>query len=264
MSFPNSNDRTQYPMWDTLKTSAPGDVYIEGTGITAPLSVVAAHDVVVTGKLTTSGTTTVNSTTGETEYNTGGAVALVADNNARIYHPVSCTVTPDSTTSAGWCPNDITGLYSGLESGGTLMSTHPAMQYCNLTAATTGGATANNTGNTGSSRCSGTLTATGTGPANEIDGVVFALGGSLLSDNYNRAVAMSSVTVDGGVYQLHRGATGEQWETQSSDGTRAGSGYTLQDNYVDMLRASLPFVPSFTSGTSGRVWNVVSITDGGS
>ena len=266
MSFPNANDRTQYPTWDAAKTDAPGDAYIEGSGISGQLSVIAENDIVVTGKLTAAQTTITNGSTGELTWAEGGAAALVADQNVRVYRPISCadaTVSPDmADTTAGWCPNDITGLYSGLESNGTLQSTHPALQYCNLTASTTGGVGADNTGNPNAG-CS-SLSATGSGPVSEIDAVVFALNGSLLTDNYNRGVPMSSLTIKGGIYQLHRGATGEQWETQSADSSRASSGYLLQDDYVDVLPADLPYVPEFSGGTGGRDWNIVSISDGAS
>jgi hypothetical protein len=131
------------------------------------------------------------------------------------------------------------------------------MQYCNMTGATSSATTANNTGN---SNCSSALAATGSGPVDEIDAAVFALTGSLLTDNYNRGVADGNVTVVGGIYQLHRGATGQQWETQSTDANRASSGYVLQDTYLNLLNAQLPYVPALQSGSAGRGWNVISVS----
>ena len=121
-----------------------------------------------------------------------------------------------------------------------------------MTAATTGGATAANTGN---ANCSA-LTATGSGPVSEIDGAVFALNGSFLSDNYNRGVSLGSALVQGGIYQQHRGVLGEQWESLATDTARAASGYLLQDNYLDMQTAGLPYVPPLT--TTGDAWSIVS------
>ena len=188
-SFPVSGDVTQYKTWDAAGTDAPGDAYIEGTGITGRLSVIAQNDVIVTGRLTTSSTTGTNASTGEPAWTGGGGLDVIGQNNVRIYHPVSCAVAADASTSAGFCPNDITGLYSGgLETNGVLAATHPAMQYCNLTAATTGGTSAANTGN---ANC-GALTATGSGPVSEIDGAVFALTGSFTADNYNRGVSLGA------------------------------------------------------------------------
>ena len=43
------------------------------------------------------------------------AVDIVAGDNVRNYHPVKCvdqTAADITATDAGWCPNDITGLYT--------------------------------------------------------------------------------------------------------------------------------------------------------
>jgi hypothetical protein len=256
-AFPNAKDVTPYGTANSAKTAAPGDLYVEGTGTTKPLSLVAEHDIVVTGPLTTS-TGKGTSRYGNSGWTSGGAVALVADHNVRIYHPVSC-VTASSGTSAGWCPNDITGLYTSSQSSlvtnadGTLKATHPAMQYCDMTTGTTA-----NSGNPNS--CGGTV-ATGSGVVSEIDAAVFALNGSLLSDNYNRGVGLGDVKVVGGIYQQHRGATGQQWEVQP-DGGRTTSGYTLQDSYLDLEDAGLPYVPSLVNGSNSRGWNIVSLSAG--
>ena len=253
VGYPNSLDITQYPTANVAGTRAPGDLYVEGTGLTKSLSLIAENDAVVTGPLTTS-YTTGTSTYGNAAWASGGSIALVADNNVRIYHPVSCATAADANTTAGFCPNDITGMYTGgLETNGTLSSTHPAMQYCNMTT----GASAN----TGNSNCSG-VTATGSGAVTQIDAAVFALNGSLETDNYNRGIAMGNATVVGGIYQKHRGGTGQQWETQSSDTSRASSGYTLQDTFLDLETSGIPYVPALVNGSNSRGWNVVSISAG--
>lgn len=256
VAFPNGQDATQYATWDAAKANAPGDLYVEGTGITSKLSLVADNDIVVTGPLTTTYTSAPSAVTGENSWASGGAVALVANNNTRIYHPVSCPGGASATTTAGYCPNDISGLYSTvLTSGSTFTATHPAMQYCNLTTGFSA--------NTGNARCSTTPpTATGSGAVTSINAVVFALNGSLMTDNYNRGLPMGPSTVLGGIYQLHRGATGQQWETQTSASTRAYSGYQLQDTYLAMDGAGLPYVPALKSGRSDRSWNIVSVSAG--
>lgn len=256
-AFPATGDVTQYPTWNasspTTSTAAPGDVYLEGTGVSGKLSVVAQNDIVVTGPLTTAGTPGSNSR-GEPAWKSGnGAIALVSDNNVRVYHPVSCAVTSVVNPTLGYCPNDITGLYqqanppSTVISSGSFGSAHPAMQYCNMT-----------TGSN-SSNCSG-VTGTGSGPVTAINAAVFALGGSLMTDNYNRGMAMGNVTVTGGLYQLHRGATGQQWEIQANGTSRASSGYALQDVYLDLEPAGLPYVPSPLDGSSTAAWSVVSVS----
>jgi hypothetical protein len=255
-AFPDSNDITQYPIWNAAKTTAPGDVYIEGTGETGRLSVIAENDIVVTGNLTTT-TTLGTSASGEPAWASGGAIDLIADNNVRVYHPMSCADTTVTATTAGWCPNDITGLYSGgLETAGALSAAHPAMQYCNLTAASTGGATGNNAGN---SNCA-SVTATGTGPVSEIDAATFALGGAVQTDNYNRGVGLGSLTVVGGFYQQHRGGIGVQWELQTTDSSRASSGYVVQDTYRDLTAAGLAYVPAIGTSLTARAWNIVSVS----
>lgn len=254
VSFPDGQDVTQYATWDSTKTNAPGDLYVEGTGISKKLSLVADHDIVITGPLTTTTTTGTNAL-GENSWTGGGAVSLAAANNVRIYHPVSCAAS-SATTTAGYCANDITGLYTGAltNSDGSFQATHPAMQYCNLTTGSQA--------NTGNSRCSSSLTGTGTGAVSELDGAVFALNGSLMTDNYNRGLPMGTATVVGGIYQLHRGATGQQWEMPTDASARAYSGYRLQDTYLALESAGLPYVPALKSGKADRSWNIVSVSAG--
>lgn len=252
-SFPVSKDVTQYSTWNG-SGNAPGDVYIEGN-TSGKLSLVAENDIVVTGPLTTNGTTGTN-VRGETDWASGGAVDLVADNNVRIYHPVSCAETPDANTSAGFCPNDITGLYDEsnpptavITSGGSFGDAHPALQYCNMTTGYNG--------NTGNPNCSA-VTATGSGAVSQIDAAVIALNGSLMTDNFNRGEPLGDTTVTGGIYQLHRGATGQQWEVKADDTSRVASGYLLQDSYLDLEPASLPYVPDLQYSSGNQGWSVIS------
>jgi len=259
--FPNMNDITQYKTADA-SGNGPGDAYIEGT-TSGVQSVVADDDVVVTGPLKTTGTPTTNQF-GEPSWATGnGAFSLVAGNNVRAYHPVSCadeTAADINATSPGVCPNDITGLYlgNGLESAGALQSTHPAYQYCNMLTSTAANALNSNcSGNTGAAY------QTGTGPVSQIDAAIFALNGSLMADNFNRAQSVGSLTVNGGIYQNHHGALGEEWEAPTTDTIAPpSSGYLLQDNYRDYSAANLPYVPASTTSSNGRAWNIVSESSG--
>jgi hypothetical protein len=228
--FPDTHDVTQYNIGTTgaAGSNGPGDLYVEGSN-QGKLSLIAENDAVITNDIKNTSTDT-----------TADAVDIVAGRNVRNYHPVSCTdqTTADITnTTSGFCPNDITGLYRGtaLETNGVLTSNHPAMQYSNMT----------------------------TPVARRIDAAVFALSGSFLTDNYNRGVALGQLTVNGGLYQSHRGANGVQWEYQTSDTKRATSGYSLQYHYVDLQHSGLPYAPPVTGGSNTRIWSVVSISNGG-
>jgi hypothetical protein len=224
--FPNTNDVTQYNRGTGGATGAdgPGDLYIEGTN-KGQLSLIAQNDIVVTGDVRDTSTDP-----------TQDALDIVAGQNVRNYHPVKCvdqTSADVNSTDAGFCPNDITGLYRGvLETNGVLSSSHPAMQYVNINP---------------------------TGPR-RIDAAIFALSGSFLTDNYNRGNAIGGLTVNGGLYQANRGANGVQWEYLQSDTSRATSGFSLQYHYVDLQHSGLPYAPPATGGSNSRVWNVVSVS----
>ena len=227
--FPDTDDVTQYNAGTAGSTGSngPGDLYVEGNN-QGKLSLIAQNDVIVTNDLKDTSTDP-----------TADAVDLVAGQNVRNYHPVSCvdqTAADINGTTTGFCPNDITGLYqgAGLETNGVLSSSHPAMQYTNMT----------------------------TPIARRVDAAIFALSGSFLTDNYNRGVPLGTLTVNGGLYQSHRGANGTQWEYQTSDTKRATSGYSLQYHYVDLQHYGLPYAPPATGGSNSRVWNVVSISSG--
>ncbi|GAB2482229.1 hypothetical protein [Jatrophihabitans fulvus] len=230
--FPDEQDVTQYnsgvgdtgstPVGST-GTRQPGDLYVEGAN-RGKVSLVADNDVVVTGNI-------VNPTgyTGATD-----AVSIAAGDDVRNYHPVRCldqAATDIDNTSAGWCPNDITGLNSSnnsMISNGAYTSAHPAEQYVNMLP-------------------NGDRT---------IEAAVFALSGSFGTDNYNRGDAIGKLIVNGGIYQSHRGGNGVV------SGTSNLSGTTLTYTYVDLQRAELPYVPPSTSGNDVRPWNVVSLSAG--
>ena len=236
----------------TTYSSSSGDAYVSGSLTSGKLSVVAQHDIVVTGNLTVTDTTTTNAF-GENGWASGAAIDLVAQNNVRVYHPVSCASGSATSASGYYCRNDITGLYTTSEASavvkddGTLRSAHPARQYCNGQGDTTCGSSAD-------SSCD-----SGDNADRSIDAAVFALNGSLLTDNYNRGCAMGDLTVTGGVYEDHRGATGQQWEIAnlSSGSNRSYSGYKLQIDYVSYAEAGLPYVPALRTGSPNRPWIVI-------
>ncbi|MHA3703647.1 hypothetical protein ACXR2U_15835 [Jatrophihabitans sp. YIM 134969] len=220
--FPSVSDVTQYA--GSTGSSVAGDLYVEGTN-KGKLSLLADNDVVVTNNLVNTSDTITND-----------AVNIVAGQYVRNFHPVSCVSTNSTSlaaTDAGFCPNDVTGLGTpGGGSNGNFGSNHPASQYTNLQA--TGSRT--------------------------IQAAVFALNGSLTSDNYNRGAWMGNLLIKGGVYQGHRGVNGTQ--LANNDGTVARSGYLLSYNYVDLRQSNLPYEPT-TRVKSGRVWSVVSVSGNG-
>jgi hypothetical protein len=239
MGFPNSSDITQYPTWDTSKADAPGDAYIEGT-VTGKLSVVSENDIVDTGNL--------NYTTPGTD-----ATDLVAAGNVRIYHPVKCADSASTTTTAGYCPNDTTGLSpkNTLQFTSSNFSSHPSRQYVNLRSDL-----ANLT----------------------VSAAIYALGGEFIVDNYDRgdgynptsgggrtlaADGLNTLTVTGGVYQVHHGAAGVSWEIASTSTARPTSGYTETINWDSTLKnRSLPYAPSPSGTNSTSNWQILGISSG--
>lgn len=243
-SFPLTKDVTRYQTYQ----DGPGDAYIDGD-VSGKLSVVAEHDVVVTGNLT---------------YDTPGtdAADLVAANSVRLYHPVVCTDSAASATTAGYCPNDTTGLSpkNTLQFTAANFDKHPSRQYTNVKRAASADGTVQ----------SGTDLSTFT-----VDAGVFALGGAFLTDNYDRGAGydpngtlhtggLSRMTLVGGVYELHHGPMGVQWEIQSGTTTRPTSGYPFNITWDSTLSTrGLPFVPSPSGTNSTGAWTVVSTSAGG-
>jgi Tfp pilus assembly protein PilX len=243
-AFPLSKDVTRYQTYQ----DGPGDAYVEGD-ITGKLSLVAEHDVVVTGNLT---------------YDTPGtdAVDLVAANSVRLYHPVRCADAAATVTTAGYCPNDTTGLSpkGKLEFTSANFASHPSRQYTNLRRTTLADGTAQD----GTDLASLTVSA-----------AVFALGGAFLTDNYDRGAGynadgtlatggLKSMTLVGGVYQLHHGPMGTSWEIQSSATTRPTSGYAFNVTWDKTLSTrGLPYVPSPSGTNSTGSWTIVSTSAGG-
>lgn len=238
-AFPNSSDITKYATWDASKADAPGDAYVEGT-VTGKLSVVAENDIVDTGNLS---------------YTTPGtdATDLVAANNVRAYHPVSCVDTTLGVTTSGYCPNDTTGLSpkGSLQFTSTNFSAHPSRQYANLRSDL-----ANLT----------------------VSAAIYSLAGSFVVDNYDRgdgynptstggsvlaADGLNALTVTGGVYEVHHGAAGVSWEIANTATGRPTSGYVETINWDSTLKnRSLPYAPSPSGTNSTSTWQIIGISAG--
>ncbi|HEY2297741.1 MAG TPA: hypothetical protein VGH43_08440, partial [Jatrophihabitans sp.] len=231
-----NNDITQYQ-------SNWGDVYVQGQ-LTGEMTVVAEHDIVATNDITYTNTNVSNTSDG---------LALVADHNARIYRPMTCT--DDGTagaTTGGYCPNDLTGVYNTPLSW-PLPNNFPALKY----------KADNAPSMTGSS--------TGSGQGN-LYATVFTLRGSFMIDNFYRGNIGAGATVTGGLYQYHRGPTSLPYQGRPYQGsTTKMPGVTLTYTYDNMrqlqqLKGGLrvPWVPNPQNrpSTSSRTWNTVAISTG--
>jgi hypothetical protein len=221
-TFPKAGDVTLYAKY-------AGDAYVEGT-LTGKLSVVAAHDIVTTGNIKDSSASGTTSTT--------DGLAMVANNDIRVYHPVRCT-TVEAITSAGYCANDITGTYTG---GIVNYAKHPSQQYISMSR-------------------DGDVTGSAdvlTTPTFGVTAAMFALSGSVTVDNFDRGAALGALTFTGGVYQRHHGPTGAQWELPAGSAVRDRSGYLVAYAYADIGLRSLPYLPSTSTAVVGRIWNLIS------
>ena len=221
--FPDVRDVTPYGRADA-SGNAPGDLYVEGTN-TGKVSLLGDQDVVVTGDVVDAGSDPSKD-----------AVNIVAGGSVRNFNPVSCLTTAVpaavTATTSGWCPDDTTGVTStAVTSNGAFTTTSGPAQYLLMRAP-------------GDRR---------------IDAALFALQGSFSTDNADRAALVGNVTVNGGVYQEHRGVNGFLYSTNSY---QRRTGYVLRYKYVDLRPAKLPYEPT-TRSLSGRVWRLVSITGGG-
>jgi hypothetical protein len=159
-------------------------------------------------------------------------------------------------TDPGFCPNDITGLYSSVPPTGT----RPDQQYVNLRPDLAG------------------LT---------IRGVVMALGnadshitcpqppngggvcgGEFTVDNYNRGAALDYLNQIGTLAMAHHSPVGQEWDISDTTGqsSRPYSGYQMSQQYENLksLLAGVPAVGGVlqtTTGTSTN-WHVLSVSTG--
>jgi hypothetical protein len=162
-----------------------------------------------------------------------------------------------ATTDPGWCPDDITGLYSSVLPS----ASRPDQQYVNMRPDLAG------------------LT---------IHAAVFALGnddahincpqppsgdgicgGEFSVDNYNRGSSLGYLTEIGTLAMAHHSPVGEEWEVADSSGqsSRPYSGYQLAQQYEN-IKAAINAAPGVkgtqhTTSTSSSLWHIMSISSGG-
>lgn len=250
--FPQTGDVTPYGMGPngSAGSTGPGDLYVEGTA-TATLGLVAQNDVVITNSLAPS--------------STSAAIRVVARNNVRIYHPVGCTFTNAialGATTSGFCPNDLTGLYTGVLPNGA----RPDQQYTNLA-----GAVSNLSVNA-EVFALGNAPTTQTCPnATGYSGVYFC-GGEITADNYNRGAGLGTLSITGGMYMAHHGPVGQEWEIPDSTGqsSRPNSGYQLTLRYQNLQTAIATMYGTTstvknlltTTTVNSSTWRIISISTG--
>ncbi len=240
--FPSMSDITQYAN-ATDASNAPGDLYVEGTAPRS-LALVAANDVIITGSLRPGDSTS-------------SGIEVVGQDNVRLYHPVSCLSTAPgdqlATTTAGFCPDDISGLYTTIPAAGY----RPYEQYTNLRPDLAG------TGMAIDAAIVALGTATSTTECPKWGGGG-TCGGELTTDNYGRGETLGTLRVTGSVVEVHHGALGEEWEVPDAAGqSRPQSGYALTATYrnVKSLIADVNVVDTATTSVSPG-WHVVSVSTG--
>src|SRR3954471_4908959 len=185
---------------------------------------------------------------------------MVDQNDARIYHPVKCVITDASmiaTTTAGFCPDDLTGLYNTVLPSGM----RPDQQYTNMRTDLAG------------MTINGALFALGNAPAKftcpaqpTTTGIC---GGEFSVDNYNRGDStaggsLGTLTLNGTVAMAHHAALGEEWDISDVAGqsSRPYSGYTFTERYQN-LKNALTTVSDVsgvlsTVTSSSSLWHIVS------
>jgi hypothetical protein len=273
-TFPSMADVTQYQMGydsggsggnDTFGANGPGDLYVEGN-VSHTMALIASDDLVVTGAVGPTGTNPSNpSTTAPNPDTTSSgtptvALELIGQNNVRIYHPVKCRITDAgmiATTDPGFCPDDITGLYSSALAA----ANRPDQQYVNMRPDLAG------------LTIHAALFALGNDDAHitcpeppSNDGIC---GGEFTVDNYSRGSQLGYITEIGTLAMAHHSPVGQEWEVPDTSGqsSRPYSGYQLAQQYQNIKSAiaaseaggSLP-----TQSSTSRNWHILSISTGGS
>ena len=214
-----------------------GDVYVDGT-TNGNVSIVAEHDIVITNDLTYSNPTVASTSDG---------LALIATHNVRIYRPMTCAT--DGTlgaTSTGYCPNDLSGVYTDNLSW-PLGNNYPSYMYVPNSAPS--------------------MTNGGTG---SIYATVFALRGSFLADNFFRGGIGYGINIYGGLYQYHRGPTSLPYQGRPYQGsTTKMPGISVTYNYDNMRSGQaingglrVPYIPPPDGRLTSNTWNVISISTG--
>jgi hypothetical protein len=248
-TFPDMADVTQYSMGTngTFGNSGPGDLYVDGTSANS-IALIAQNDVVVTNSLRAANTATQ-------------AVEVVSYDDVRIYHPVKCVstnATDIATTDAGWCPNDITGLYNKVLPDGA----RPSQQYTNMRP------------DLANLQINGAIFALGI-PVSNIScpsppqGKSGVCGGQFGADNYGRGdspgtTSLGTLKIVGTLAMAHHGPVGEEWEVADQKGLtgRPYSGYGLTLQYQNLKNALSGINVLTTTSTTSSLWHVVSVSAG--
>lgn len=214
-----------------------GDVYVQGQ-VSGNLSIVAEHDIVITNDLTYSNTTVSNTSDG---------MALIANHNVRIYRPMTCAHDGAAgATTAGYCPDDLSGVYTDNLTW-PVANNYPSHMYVpnNAPSMTNGG--------------SGLIYST-----------VFTLRGSFIADNFFRGAIGHGITIYGGLYQYHRGATSMPYQGRPYQGSgNKMPGISVTYNF-DNMRAGgavngglrVPYIPPPDGRLTSNTWNVISTSTG--
>jgi hypothetical protein len=215
-----------------------GDVYVDGT-TDGNVSILAEHDIIVTNDLTYADPTVATTSDG---------LALIANHNVRIYRPMTCATDGAlGATTAGYCPNDLSGVYTDNLTW-PVANNYPSYMYkpSNAPSMTNGGA--------------GSIYAT-----------IFTLRGSFMADNFYRGAIGYGVDIYGGLYQYHRGATSMPYQGRPYQGSGTKMpGISVTYNY-DNMRAGqavngglrVPYIPPPDGRLTSNTWNVISISTGG-
>lgn len=261
-----TNSKTAFPWVGTSNYQQPtditpydpraGDAYVEGTVKRAGVEIVADNDIFMTNT---------------TQYDASDPAktdgwAFVAGENIRIYRPVSCVNDdPTGTTSPNWCPNDLTGA-DDTPSQTTFSSQYPpSLQYCAA-------------GDNGTP-CAGwaaTWMGRGKGQSAQTDlyGTFFTMGftdpaatarrgGSFMVDNVGRASDNGTLTINGGLYQYHRGITKFVYKLHAGGINRPGLtfhyAYDNMEDSSNRLRVQELPLPSGSSSGAHK-WSITGMS----
>jgi hypothetical protein len=249
---------------NTFGPNGPGDLYIEGK-VQHTMALVADNDVIFTGPTGPSGANLTSSNANQpnpqqaSDADPTSALEIVGRSDVRVYHPVKCAVTVAAqiaNTSAGFCPNDITGLYDSV----LATADRPDQQYVNLRPDLAGMTIY------GAVFALGNADAHVTCPQPPNGGGI--CGGEFSVDNHNRGNALGYLTVVGTLGMAHHSAVGEEWPIADVLGatSRPYSGYQMAQQFLDVsdkISEETGFPnPLDTTSTTPALWHILSISTG--
>jgi hypothetical protein len=190
------------------------------------------------------------------------ALEIVGQDDVRVYHPVKCKVTSAAAiadTSPGFCPNDITGLYTGVPPDGY----RPDQQYINLRPDL-----ANLVFRAEAIFALGNAPESITCPQPPQGGGV--CGGEFTADNFNRGESLGTLKVVGSLAMAHHGPVGLEWDIPDVTGltARPYSGYQYINQYQNLKHAIVTLntemgIPVLvTTSSTSAMWHIVSYSAG--